>query len=572
MRLGLRAKETVAITTLTCLIVATTTLAHLAQLTRVVVEEASRQAELIAQQIYAQGSRALARTPRGAPRARLREDPELRSLIEASVGYSPHLLYVLIDDEAGAAILHSEARKQGAPAPARPRLQELLALDPARRAYALYAGGTVYEAVLPLRLDNVPFGNIRLGISTTLLRRELGTSLGQAVTLAALALPVAWLVAMALANLVLKPVRQLTQEMARLRRGEFDVAPAARPSDELGQLASQIQELGRELHSDRLRMLSEKAHLQQAVDHLEDGLLFCTEDRRILFFNRAAEVVVGRPVHEAAGRPMEEVLDPAHPLHPLLEQTFQSATGCRNTTISLAVDGQSREFLVSVFFVKDAQKSMGAMVLMKDLGSLRTLQSLVSYSAKLTALGRLTSGVAHEVKNPLNAMMIHLELIKERLSGSPEDVRQSLEIIGSEIRRLDRVLQGFLKFVRPQELVLKSIDLNALLHDLVALLEPEWQPPGVQFRLECDPGLPRIVADDEMLRQAFLNILQNACQAMPTGGTVTLTTREESPELVRVIFTDEGVGIPPEDVDKIFKLYYTTKPQGNGIGLPVVYR
>jgi len=211
-------------------------------------------------------------------------------------------------------------------------------------------------------------------------------------------------------------------------------------------------------------------------------------------------------------------------------------------------------------------------VLLKDLESIKTVQSLVSYSAKLAALGRLTSGIAHEVKNPLNAMMIHLELLKDRLEGAPGEVQRSLEVMGGEIRRLDRVVQGFLRFMRPQDVAFKTLDLNALLASVAALVEAECAGRGIRFVSALDPALPAISADEELLRQAFLNILQNACQAMPDGGVVTVRTERLGKESIRVAVEDQGVGIPPEDLDKIFKLYYTTKPDGNGIGLSIVYR
>jgi signal transduction histidine kinase len=169
-------------------------------------------------------------------------------------------------------------------------------------------------------------------------------------------------------------------------------------------------------------------------------------------------------------------------------------------------------------------------------------------------------------------MMIHLELLREKLEGSPGEVHQSLEVIVSEIRRLDRVVQGFLRFMRPQELAFKTLDLNALLGSVTALLEAEWQARGVHFAFELDAGLPPMSADEELLRQAFLNILQNACQAMPHGGTVTIRTEREERDAVRISIADEGVGIPHEDLEKIFKLYYTTKTEGTGIGLSLVYR
>ncbi len=360
--------------------------------------------------------------------------------------------------------------------------------------------------------------------------------------------------------------------MERLRRGEYEVGGDLGREDEFKELASQLQLLGQQLQSDRLKVLGEKAHLQQVVDQLEDGLIFFNQDHRILFFNKAAEAVVGQPLEQARGSSLEDLLGRFHPLRSLAEHSLDQGPGIRNATISLFQDGTAKEYLVSAFSVSDDQKRMGTMVLLKDLDSIKTLQSLVSHSAKLAALGRLTSGMAHEVKNPLNAMMIHLELLKEKLGVTSEEAQQSVAVIESQIRRLDRVVQGFLKFIRPRELTLKPVNLNALLQDVIALLEPEWQPRGIRFVFEADLTLPAITGDEELLHQAFMNILLNACQAMPSDGTISVRTTRESRETARVSIADEGVGIPRDDLDKIFRLYYTTKPDGSGIGLSLVYR
>jgi PAS domain S-box-containing protein len=571
MRLGVRGREALVVSLLTLLVVATATAIHLSQVSRVVVQEAVKQAELIAKQIYAQSGRALQRAPDADPLEALREDPELRSFLDSSVGYSPHLLYALISDPTGTVLLHTERQKEGQPEPARPNLDGLLKVDTLSRFSALYNAGRTYETVLPVTLNDRLFGSIRLGVSTTLLRREVTASLQQSLTVAAVALPLAWLAAMVLAQLTVRPIRAIVGQVDRIRRGE-PVEATLVGGDEFQELSAQLSHLGRELQADRLSTLSEKAHLQGVVDQLEDGVIFLNPERHILFFNRAAEAVVGLPLEQTVGLPIHEVLDPAHPLLPFVDQVLGGAAGIRNATVALPHGGREKEFLVSAFHMEDAHRVMGVAVLLKDLESIKTVQSLVSYSAKLAALGRLTSGVAHEVKNPLNAMMIHVELLKERLEDAGPDVKQSLEVIGGEIRRLDRVVQGFLKFMRPQELTLKPVDLNAMLQSVGALLEAESQSHGVRFVLDLDAALPAVSADEELLRQAFINILQNAVQAMPQGGAVRIRTRAEGLDWVRVAVTDQGVGIAAEDLDKIFKLYYTSKPGGSGIGLSVVYR
>ena len=572
MRFGIRSKDAVAVTLLTFLVVATTTMVHISQLTRVVIQEASGQAQLVAKQIYAQIGQVLTRAPGRPPLEALRRDRELRNLLESSVGYSPHLVYAFVSDGGGAALLDTRRDREGAPALEPGRLDELLGLGTIRRFSALYRSGETYETVLPMNLNGQPFATIHLGVSTTLLRKELNASVGRSLTLAVIALPLAWLAAMALAQLTLRPLRALGGELDRLRRGEFDVGASLGGGNEFQELSSQLQRLGQEMQADRTATLSEKAQLEHIVDQLEDGVIFLNTDQRILFFKRAAAAAVGRPLEQVVGTPLAEVLPQDHPLCELMAENGMGTAAPHNRTLAFPQDGTTREFLVSIVAMRDKSRAMGAAILMKDLDSIKTVQSLVSYSAKLAALGRLTSGVAHEVKNPLNAMMIHLELLKERLEAPSAEVQQSLEVIGSEIHRLDRVVQGFLRFMRPQELVLKTIDVNGLLRNLTALIEAEWQGEGIRIACELDPTLPPVGADEELLRQAFLNMLQNAGQAMPKGGTVTIRTTCHGRDVVRVDIADEGVGIARDDLERVFKLYYTTKPEGTGIGLSVAYR
>jgi signal transduction histidine kinase len=191
------------------------------------------------------------------------------------------------------------------------------------------------------------------------------------------------------------------------------------------------------------------------------------------------------------------------------------------------------------------------------------------------------------VKNPLNAMTIHLELLKQKLeaqkaisegripkpvAGKNIDTEKHLSVIAHEIRRLDEVMVGFLKFARPDELKLQPVQLSDIISEVVTTVTPEAEKNGVAVRVECPPTLPDINADPGMLRQAILNLALNACQAMPDGGTLRLACRATSRRFVDVDVEDTGVGIPPEHLSRIFDLYFTTKQKGTGIGLSMVYR
>jgi signal transduction histidine kinase len=158
------------------------------------------------------------------------------------------------------------------------------------------------------------------------------------------------------------------------------------------------------------------------------------------------------------------------------------------------------------------------------------------------------------------------------VGGPRVDLSKHVNIISSEIRRLDEVVNGFLKFARPDELKLQPVQLSALISDVVTTAMPEADARNVTIKTECPNNLPEINADPGMLGQAMLNLAINACQAMPTGGSLRISCRPDDRGRVVVDVEDTGVGIPPEHLSRIFDLYFTTKKEGSGIGLSMVYR
>jgi len=223
-------------------------------------------------------------------------------------------------------------------------------------------------------------------------------------------------------------------------------------------------------------------------------------------------------------------------------------------------------------------------------------ESFRAISEKLAArsLGRLMAGVTHEVRNPLNAMTIHLELVREHLhrlqrssrapvgavlglegrEEPPQDfsgAREHIDVIASEIKRLDEVITGFVRFIRPEELQLQPVNLHSMINEVIALVDPDARRGGITCRAEV-AKLPELRSDPALLRQALLNLALNAIQAMPNGGKLTMGAKEAKDRRIALTIEDTGVGISADKLDRIFDLYYTTKPEGSGIGLSIVYR
>jgi len=575
-RVSLLARQVLAIVLLAVFVLVATTVVYIGRLRTLIWQDTLNEATLTARQIYARCSLTLTRKPTDDPLRALRDDPDLHHLMESTVGYSSNVLYVMIADEADRAVVHSDAKREGRILPPRPDLQALVTLNPMQRYSGLFNAAEIYEFALPVDLNGRSLGTIRVGVALPLVLGRFKEQMQELAALGGVVVLAAVAVAVGLSHLTLRPIRRLAEDMERLRRGEFDVGSAAGPKDEFGKLAFQLQLLGQQIRSDRAQLLSEQAKFQTAVNELEDGLMLFGADGRVRFANRSVETLAGKSLDETAS--LDEVFGAGHPLREMVRQALEHGSSFRSVAVELPAgpSAPDAQFLASVFPVPAGAASGGAIVLLKDLKSVavsaRTLQSLIQYSAQIAALGQVTSEAAHEVRNPLQGMMMHAAVLREKLADPPEDVRQSLDVLEREIGRLDAVVNKFLTLVRPREIALKPLEVNSLVREVVALLEPQWTPRGIAFVLRLADGLPEVRGDEELLRRAFMNVVLNACEAMHDGGLVTIRSTLEGGNVVSVTVTDTGAGIPAADLEQIYVMYYTTKPGGSGIGLHLVRR
>ncbi len=250
------------------------------------------------------------------------------------------------------------------------------------------------------------------------------------------------------------------------------------------------------------------------------------------------------------------VLDAFH-LHEPLNQDELETTGRR---IELSLD-----------FIEERGERIGALLTIRDAESVQKIEDEIELSRRLAAIGRLTSGVAHEVKNPINAIVLHLEVLREKLPELEPDSKRHMDVISSEIRRLDRVVQTLVDFSRPVELRLIETDLRRTLEDVALLAIPtQLNRIKLERQISSDPLMVRIDAD--LIKQAVLNVVLNGIQAMPKVATLTLAAHRDG-GTVSIDVRDQGPGtFPPAVREKIFNLYFTTKKGGSGIGLAMTYR
>ena len=609
--MSIKAKQVAGVTTLVMVVVAVLSAYHLSTFSEFLLDETKSRAELLSRSLFQRAREVVIEHPQD-PYGGLRSDGGIRSILNSSLD-SEYFSFAAIVDPDGVAVVHAIAGREGRPLDVNEDFDSIVTAGPIAQLRAVLYSDRTFEWRQPIRLligdENKDFGSIRIGVSTFLVRGELRTALRGAATVVVIAMIAAALVAMILAQLMLRPIHIIQSSLSRLGRGELDVRLDL-PEQEFKDLGSsfdavsaQLAALGKGAHGQEAGTLrpGAGADYESVMESLEDAVALFSPRGEVIFSNAAMRALKITDLPES------------HPIRQLVQRTFSTHKSAGPLSVAVprpdidapaleagmgngpagisdpqADPDPESERLVMCHAIEDTNRRfLGAMLVARNVGYLNQVHSTLNYSRKAAALGRLLAGVAHEVKNPLNAMTIHLELLKQKVGsikepivvpvvggggGKPLDLAKHVNIIATEIKRLDEVVAGFLKFARPEELKLQPIRLTNVIRDVVMTITPEAHRRRVAIKEECPSSLPDVNADQGMVMQAVLNLAINALQAMPDGGTLRLGCRTTPGRRVELFVEDTGVGIAPENLPRIFDLYFTTKEKGSGIGLSMVFR
>jgi signal transduction histidine kinase len=390
------------------------------------------------------------------------------------------------------------------------------------------------------------------------------------------ALLMSMLLAVSVSNIVLRPIDNISQAIDRISRGDFG-KPAWTPdgsTKEFAAVQSKLNLLGQQYHGARQDAIQLRSNVEQLLERLEEVVLLFDREDRLVMAGRSAERILGRGRWEIMGRGLTELFPPSSALGAAARNAIELRQPLKDLPLTLeGGSAAATRVLVSVELLEafpDHQR-IGTLITLRDAETRRQIQSQLDVSARLAAISRLTGGVAHEIKNPLQAITVHLEVLKSKLADQYDEVGPEIETIAREILRLDRVVKTFLDFTRPVDLKMRDQEMVALTRDVVALVGPSAGRQNVRIELEAEAREIMVHGDRDLLQQAILNVVVNGVEAMKNGGRLQIRLRREGDECCLSI-SDEGAGIPPELREKIFNLYFSTKGKGSGIGLAVTFR
>ncbi|MDR1230438.1 MAG: PAS domain S-box protein [Spirochaetaceae bacterium] len=349
------------------------------------------------------------------------------------------------------------------------------------------------------------------------------------------------------------------------------------------------------LTKEQLRMLlvstsDEVTRLETALDSINSGLMVCNKWHRLLRINRSAERFLNIAEHDNASQAIWLILDDKE-IAVFLQTVLQNGDRVEDKEFNVEKNGIKRRLSFRVLPLVEEHRVTGSLILIDDVTERREREALMRRIENLASLTTLAAGVAHEIKNPLGSISIHIQLIKKTIARGlklclethqgnkdyPEprlgydSLEKYLNVVTDEIERLNRIVVDFLYTVRPLRLELKLGNIAALLAELLDFYHFELEEAQIKSETRFSENMPLLLYDERAMKQAFLNLLKNAKEAMDGGGLLTVTADIHN-DKARISIQDSGCGIPEEKLDKIFEPYWTTKPNGSGLGLLLVFK
>jgi signal transduction histidine kinase len=533
----------------------------------VMVDDLGDSGNVLVNETFEQIRTALALS-QGDPVVALRQDKSLAALLSSSSAFGKGVVYARVVTLNGDLVAGSggDAVSGALPRPFAELKRAASRWSPFVRLRPLW-GEHIYEISAPVEINRRPFALIKVGLSTALITTEVRRAVANVMFIAAVVIVISLLAALLAGALLLAPVAAITAEVEQLAAGRDSGNLLIRGRDELSALARKFNELSQRVRSDRVQWEDERGRFINIFRSIDDAVLLLDAGGLIRFSNDDAQGRLGLPAGGLAqGKALAALIGESHPLVRVMRTAKAAGTELRDVAIEEGHGKDKSRLLVSIFPLGRDPARAGQLVIVRDLDPVQRLESVVDNSERLARLGGLFSGVAHQIRNPLNAITLELELLSQDARAS-KPVEDHVHAVREEMSRIDVVIEALMRFMRPGQLKIERVAANDLLSE-VALSVKE---PRIEVRCDLDPAAAFVKADRAVLMEALRNIVQNAVDAMPTGGTLRFISALVD-GFVELSISDTGEGIAPEHLEDIFQLYFTTKEDGNGVGLPLALR
>jgi len=475
-------------------------------------------------------------------------DADLALFLQRMTGGARYIVEIVVTGEDDRILAASLPSRQGQKLELPPELNEFTARTVWERVNEIILPNKDYRVTRELGLqgEEDPILRVHVIVSTALLRDEILPQIINLALISSIALLISVVVAVFASKWAFKPLARIGDVVDRIARGEDTREESRGVSKEEAAVESKLSLLGKQFHGAQADVAELRSNLDQLMDRMEEAVLLFGRDDRLALAGRGAERMLGWGRWEVMGKPLHEVFPETTELGAIIQGAVHVRREVRDHRLVLErPDNTKVEVLLTVEVVEDfpSRERAGAMITIREAAPRRQIESQLDISTRLAAISRLTSGAAHEIKNPLNSIALHLEVLKGKLGGSDSPAEAELSVISREITRLDRVVKSFLDFTRPVELNIVALDLVEIAAEVASLVRTEAAGQPVKVVVNKIIEAAPMQGDRDLLVQAILNVVVNGVEAMTDGGTMTISV-EESGETWMLKIQDEGAGNP----------------------------
>jgi two-component system sensor histidine kinase AtoS len=442
-------------------------------------------------------------------------------------------------------------------------------------------GERVLDIAVPVYISGFPvkWGTVRVGLSLERMYRQIRQTQAALMGIGALALLLGLGGAHFMAGRITQPLARVVEATIAAADGALDQHLDIRTRDEVEELAKNFNVMIREIAGQRRQLeerLEEILQLKRYTDivlaSMTNGLMTLDMEGRLVSANAATEAIFNVTKQVLEGKHFSQIWPQDYPIVRILERCVLHGEPCRNKEVILeSVGGRRRTLILNTSFLRDTREApIGTLLVFNDVTEMKEMEAHIRQTDRLAALGTLSAGLAHEIRNPLSAIKTFVQLLPKKLSSASFLDKFHVTVL-RELNRINDLIESLLELARPPKMKYRTMQPTELLRQVTDLYRDELEQANISLSIQEKGPLPEIRADSEHLVRAFSNLVKNAKQAMPDGGALAITARTENDGLY-LQFSDTGVGMDHLTLENIFNPFFTTKDKGTGLGLAITHK
>jgi len=495
------------------------------------------------------------------------------------VALEEDILYIIIHDKENKVAAYSQhGEKQGMVLTDEVSQKAVRTKEPLiQSTHSGVKGSPLLDISIPVYIkeSQEKWGTVRIGLSLERMHEQISKTRLNLLLLGLFTIVLGNLGSIFFARRITKPISKLVGTTISAAQGNLHQVIDIRTGDEIEELArnfnfmmEQIRRHRNELEDRLQEITSLKAYTDHVLASMTNGLMTIDLEKKIVTVNEMAKRIVGRGKEGIAGFSMEQVLGEQHPLYKILMETLTQEKGISHIEVELKRDGESLWLIAGTSLLIGGEgKTIGALVIFQDITQIKSLEEKLRQADRLAALGILSAGLAHEIKNPLSAIKTFVQLLPQKI-GNPSFMEKFNITVPREVDRINHLVEDLLELTRKRVRSLVDLKADSLIHQVIDLHGEELKKGQIAFQDHLNKTILPVHGDAETLYRAFSNLIINAIQAMPNGGTLSISSKlDSSSSSVEITFRDTGIGMDETTAKNIFNPFFTTKDKGVGLGL-----